>query len=351
MANWIFRGNREDFKIDSYLSEFDYIYWSVKHKKHQDSIQVGDSVFIWRSKGKSKDPYGVVAHGKIVEAPVHKDNVKHSEFLQSRLSLKPEISEYKTGIELDGCGLTIDQGHVDSRLLIEDSEVSKIQLLTAKQGTNFEITNSVYNKIYFLWSVNLSEINEVEKEYETDESKVNYRLHKIRERDPVLVKKAKERFIKENGSLFCEACGYSFVKVYGINYIEAHHKMPLSKIKAGEKTRESDLGILCANCHRAVHRIKDLDTWGKLMEVHKKLYSESNIIQKRENKMKAEISTYLASGQLARLKQILKKRNELLLVYLHRLWLFHFLRVKSFQVPVRPPSSLLTKAKSHDQMA
>ena len=46
---------------------------------------------------------------------------------------------------------------------------------------------------------------------------------------------------------------------------------PLNEIKAGEKTKESDLAILCANCHRAVHRLETEDPWNELLSIHGKL--------------------------------------------------------------------------------
>lgn len=65
---------------------------------------------------------------------------------------------------------------------------------------------------------------------------------------------AKREFIKHNGTLFCEACNFSFKQSYGIDFIEAHHVLPLYM---GERvTKEIDLIMLCANCHRAVHSKK-----------------------------------------------------------------------------------------------
>ena len=95
-------------------------------------------------------------------------------------------------------------------------------------------------------------------------------MHKFRERDQTLVKKAKGRFINKNSKLFCEACNFSFEEKYGVvgkEYIEAHHKKPLSQIQAGEKTKESDLVMLCANCHRIVHKLKSPDPWSKLLRL------------------------------------------------------------------------------------
>lgn len=270
MRYWIFRGNREDFDIDSYLENFKYIYWAVKHQKHQDEINVGDKVFIWRSKGKSQEPYGVVALGTVVEEAIHKSHVKHPKFLLEEYWNKREVSPIKVGIELDGVRLNLESGLIDSSLLIADEKLAKMQLLTARQGTNFNITNYQFDKIFKLWSSDNSDPEE--DEYETLEGKAKLRLHKIRERDQALVKKAKDSFFKINGRLYCEACEYCFSDLYEFDYIEAHHKKPLSQIKAGEKTREQDLKLLCANCHRAVHRIQSKDPWQKLMKLHEKLY-------------------------------------------------------------------------------
>ena len=78
-----------------------------------------------------------------------------------------------------------------------DEELSKMQLLTARQGTNFSLTESQFNKIYHLWKGDIYDIEE--DEYSTEEGKAKIRLHKVRERDRTLVKKAKEQFIEKNG--------------------------------------------------------------------------------------------------------------------------------------------------------
>lgn len=269
MTDWIFRGNREDFDIDTYLKNFGYIYWAVKHQKHQDEMQVGDRVFIWRSKGNSKDPYGLVAYGKIAEAPIDKNNVRHPEFLLEEYWEKKEVSEIKVGLSLEGIRLDISSGLVESSLLLRDSKLAKMQLLTARQGTNFRLSSEEFSKIWSLWCG--ESVDFEDEEYETDESRIRLRVHKLRERDNQLVMGAKDRFVRENGSLFCEACGYDFQKKYGFSYAEAHHKKPLNEIKAGEKTKETDLAILCANCHRAVHRIESEDPWSDLLKIHEKL--------------------------------------------------------------------------------
>ena len=71
--------------------------------------------------------------------------------------------------------------------------------------------------------------------------------------------------------LYCQACGFNFESKYGIlgkNYIEVHHLIPLS---IGSKERivnpETDLVCLCSNCHRMIHRIKNVDYNKALIEL------------------------------------------------------------------------------------
>ncbi|MGT2436874.1 HNH endonuclease [Bradyrhizobium betae] len=53
----------------------------------------------------------------------------------------------------------------------------------------------------------------------------------------------------------CEACGFNFGDYYGAigeKFAEAHHKIPVSTGK--RRATIEDIEVLCANCHRMVHR-------------------------------------------------------------------------------------------------
>ncbi len=60
----------------------------------------------------------------------------------------------------------------------------------------------------------------------------------------------------------CEACGFDFVERYGEigrDFAEAHHLLPLSERPESAwtdalKSTVEDIAVLCANCHRMVHR-------------------------------------------------------------------------------------------------
>lgn len=69
-------------------------------------------------------------------------------------------------------------------------------------------------------------------------------------------RKLKEAVVKERG-YSCEACKFNFGEFYGdlgYGYIEIHHLKPLSKAKGKVKTSPDDVRVVCANCHRVLHR-------------------------------------------------------------------------------------------------
>ena len=105
-------------------------------------------------------------------------------------------------------------------------------------------------------------LESLEKEEEGEEScpegKVLYRKHRVRERNPKIVKKKKKSVLLKTGKLECEICSFIFKEMYGTHgedYIECHHKVPLSKA-SNPTTRLNDLALVCANCHRMLHRGK-----------------------------------------------------------------------------------------------
>lgn len=77
-----------------------------------------------------------------------------------------------------------------------------------------------------------------------------------RERNPLLRKDA----LAIHG-YDCMACGFNFEEHYGEigkNFIEVHHVVSLAKAGKTETNPETDLVVLCANCHRMVHRRREI---------------------------------------------------------------------------------------------
>ena len=92
---------------------------------------------------------------------------------------------------------------------------------------------------------------------EASEGRLLTRVHITRERNQGLIKRKKKSVLNETGSLKCEVCSFDFKQVYGAlgeGFAECHHVKPVSLLKPNEKTKIKDLAILCANCHRMIHR-------------------------------------------------------------------------------------------------
>jgi 5-methylcytosine-specific restriction protein A len=85
-----------------------------------------------------------------------------------------------------------------------------------------------------------------------------YRLHSRIERNPAAAKAAKQH----HGSR-CQVCDISFAEKYGPlgeGFIEAHHLTPISLLEEGKPVNydvANDFAVLCANCHRMIHRTAD----------------------------------------------------------------------------------------------
>jgi hypothetical protein len=98
------------------------------------------------------------------------------------------------------------------------------------------------------------------REYEDGKTRLVQHTKLERSRNPKLVRDAKKAFKRDHGSLSCEICKFDFEKRYGMrgqDFIEAHHRKPISKIDGGEavKLTIKDLAMVCSNCHRMLHRV------------------------------------------------------------------------------------------------
>jgi 5-methylcytosine-specific restriction protein A len=109
---------------------------------------------------------------------------------------------------------------------------------------------------------NLSEVKGVEDQFEDQdledapEGRLLTRVHRVRERNPLLGRKKKDQVLKATGKLACQACDFDFYETYGERgrgFIECHHLIPVRDLRPGSRTKLRDLALLCANCHRMVH--------------------------------------------------------------------------------------------------
>lgn len=111
------------------------------------------------------------------------------------------------------------------------------------------------------------------------EGKVVTETHVRRERDPKLRKRLLEKRRKA-GELKCDACGCTSSDhslALGDAVFEAHHVVPLA---AGRErtTRLKDMSLLCANCHRMVHRaIAQTKRWLSIEEARAEILGKRRV--------------------------------------------------------------------------
>jgi putative restriction endonuclease len=93
-----------------------------------------------------------------------------------------------------------------------------------------------------------TEISSPQDELLFQEGERKYVTHLMAERSKSAVKE-----LKGVEAWICDICGEDFLAKYGVKYIEAHHKIPISTYSASHVVSLSDLALLCPNCHKAVH--------------------------------------------------------------------------------------------------
>jgi 5-methylcytosine-specific restriction protein A len=101
----------------------------------------------------------------------------------------------------------------------------------------------------------------VPDEEEFPEGGIHTRLHKVKERSRRVVEAKKELVLQTTGKLACEVCDFDFRATYGDigeNFAECHHRVPIAQLTPDHRTRASDLAIVCANCHRMLHKSRPM---------------------------------------------------------------------------------------------
>ena len=119
-------------------------------------------------------------------------------------------------------------------------------------GGDFERTKQYANLIRAGIEVVESENHDSDEDEVFAEGKVVTETHKRRERNPNIRKKLLAN-LGETNSIKCEICGLESTNPISEAVFEAHHIIPLSE-STGKPTKLKDMALLCANCHRMVHR-------------------------------------------------------------------------------------------------
>lgn len=108
-----------------------------------------------------------------------------------------------------------------------------------------------------------------EEDFEFTEGRAVTEAHKRIERNKSIRKKLLKKR-RDDEKLHCEICkctGLNLDETIRESIFEAHHTLPIAQ--TGEvKTKLSDMALICANCHRLVHRLMSIEKrWISVNEV------------------------------------------------------------------------------------
>lgn len=119
---------------------------------------------------------------------------------------------------------------------------------------------ALLNYVWYSGRESLDAVEQVETGEDTfiyAEGKPTVKTRVLRQRSTRLTDEAKRRYLDEHGELRCQICGINFEEVYGKigeGYIETHHRDPVSQMDGEQFVDVDGVVLLCANCHRMVHR-------------------------------------------------------------------------------------------------
>jgi predicted HNH restriction endonuclease len=257
-AVWIFQGNPNSFNVNEYLEERfalgSRINWVVR--QHRSRVKCGDVVYIWRSAGRLKGESGVVARGIIVDEPAVLPDDSSGLWVDGSPN-----DEFRAVLSLEDVRLGSEEGMISVDAFLSDMTLSQVRILKMRSETNYALTTEQAARLDLFWGRSAPQGATEEIIEGFREGDLLERIHRRRERNGRLVELAKARFVELHGKLMCEACGFNAQTVYGLDenaLIEAHHKVPISDLKAGALSKVEDLVMLCPNCHRAAHHGKQV---------------------------------------------------------------------------------------------
>lgn len=184
--------------------------------------------------------------------PIHEKNIQGERFRNTN-GVQLKLSNFKAiDPNFDGKGMS-GYSKKDKEVFFEFAGKDE-DLHTIASQIKLAISDKDIN-------CQLSQIED-DEDYSAKEGKVIYKLHKLRERDRKINSKKKAQYFKKYRKLDCEVCGFDFYEAYGDlgkGFIEAHHRVPLSKLDCEKIIKLKDLALVCSNCHRMLHRSINID--------------------------------------------------------------------------------------------
>lgn len=257
MTNWIVPANPNLYNVRSAFSELQTLHWNIGKMK---SIKDGDHVYIYESHT-SKE---IIIKATVIKSDVTRNHIDDSKYTlgDKDFSKLGPWMELKIDNELD-YDLTLSKlrahglkGNIQGIRSMPDGVSSYIDGI---------LDNSNDYRNAFSDTTTTFQDGKITRTYST-----KY------ERNP----KNREAAINYLG-LNCQVCGFNFSSTYGDigkDYIEVHHLKPLYTLDTPKTIDpQKDLAVLCANCHKMIHRkISDRNTILSVEELKERLIQNNS---------------------------------------------------------------------------
>lgn len=136
-----------------------------------------------------------------------------------------------------------------------------------------EVANAIRNHFGTL----PQNVNDESEDDGVTEGGILIAVHKRYERNRSIILKKKKAVLEKHRTLRCEVCDFDFSEVYGElgnDFAECHHTKPVSQMQPGDTTTAADLSIVCANCHRMLHRGRE---WMSIVALKKVFEKEKEL--------------------------------------------------------------------------
>lgn len=174
--------------------------------------------------------------------------------------MRDRLNDFRTGlpvtsITLPGGRLAQDygSGHAVGKTYLVGSLPSDVEL-----AADLASMISAYRALIFRGGLDFDPASDSATTPSAIDEERKYRAHRRIERN----RKAAE-LVKRHHGTTCQCCNLSFPHRYGSvgdGFIEVHHLVPIAELAEGTKVSysiASDFAVLCANCHRMIHRMPD----------------------------------------------------------------------------------------------
>lgn len=218
------------------------------------NIEAVENYLVEGNESEQKEIRGLIRKGRCLVAYKANGEVRFAPsrflgYVNNNLG-KHDVSHIKDGRETNKAIAKVLKSKLESNDVLEAKYVAYCESLGLQP--------SDYSKRRY-WYLELETDFESNKEIDGEfpEGKIAERLHKSRERSSKVITAAKNNFKLKHGSLHCQVCEFDFEKEYGeigADFIEGHHTIPVSEMKENHMTSPKDIALLCANCHRMIHK-------------------------------------------------------------------------------------------------